>query len=139
MQQTENVIKLFPEQNKTELKIKPLAWVLNLIRKYQQKQDELRRKKVDFLIEQTYFYFIDLKISKMKTSDEVDFHPSLYAAGVVIDSKCQKLALEAVVNNVLKYGSRRVDECFSKAIKQFKKARIYKSRVNKLKGCQYVK
>lgn len=134
----DNVIRLFPEPQKPEPKVKPLAWAFNLVRKYQQKQDELRRKKVDFLIEQTYFYFITLKIAKM-TDDEVDFHPSLYASGFVIDSKCQSLALEAVVNNVLKYGARRIDACFSKAIKQFKKAETYKTRINNLKGCHYVR
>ena len=137
--QTDNVIRLFPEPEKPEPKVKPLAWARNLIRKYQQKQDELRRKKVDFLIEQTYFYFITLKIAKMETSDEVDFHPTLYASGFVIDSKCQSMALEAVAENVLKYGARRIDACFSKAIKQFKKAGTYKSRINNLKGCRYVK
>lgn len=137
--QTDNVIRLFPEPTKPEPKVKPLAWAQNLIRKYQQKQDELRRKKVDFLIEQTYFYYITSKIAKMETSDEVDFHPALYASGYVIDLNCQSLALEAVVDNVLKYGPRRIDECFSKAIKQFKKVGTYKSRINKLKGCRYVR
>ncbi len=137
---TNNVIRLFPEPiKKPEPKIKPLAWAQNLIRNYREKQDELRRKKVDFLIEQTYFYYIDLKIAKMDELDEVDFHPSLYAAGIVIDSKCQRLALEAVTENVLKYGARRIDACFSKAIKQFKKANTYRSRVDALKGCRYVK
>ena len=56
---TNNVIRLFPEPiKKPEPKIKPLAWAQNLIRNYREKQDELRRKKVDFLIEQTYFYYI---------------------------------------------------------------------------------
>lgn len=137
--QTDNVIRLFPETKKQEPKIKPLVWAQNFIRKYQQKQDELRRKKVDFLIEQTYFYYITLKIAKMVTSDEVDFHPALYASGYAIDSECQSMAIEAAVENVLKYGPRRIDECFSKAIKQFKKAGTYKSRINELKGCRYVR
>lgn len=139
--QKNNVIRLFPEPEppKPEPKIKPLAWALNLIRKYKEYQDELRRKKVDFLIEQTYFYYLTIKIANMKNSEEVDFHPYLYESGIVIDSRCQNLALNAVAENVLKYGARRIDACFSKAIKQFKKCRIYKSRVLSLKGCGYVK
>lgn len=136
--ETNNVIRLFPEPEKQEQKVKPLAWVLNLVKKYRLKQDELRQKKVDFLIEQTYFYFVTLKIAKM-SDDEVDFHPALYASGVVIDSKCENLALEAVTNNVLRYGTRRIDTCFSSAIKQFKKAKTYKTRLAKLWGWQYVR
>lgn len=135
----DNVIRLFPEKEPVKKEVKPLAWAFNLIRKYKKHQDELRRKKVDFLIEQTYFYYLTIKLANMRNSYAVDFHPYLYESGIVIDSKCQSLALDAVVENVLKYGARRIDACFSKATKQFKSCRTYKSRVTALKGCGYVK
>ena len=135
-----NVIRLFPEPiKKPEPKVKPLVWVLKLIKDYKKRQDELRRKKIDFLVEQTYYYFITLKIADMANSDAVDFHPSLYAAGIVIDSKCQSLALQAVIDNVLVFGARRIDECFSKAVKQFKKSGTYKALAVSLTGGNYGK
>ena len=135
-----NVIRLFPEPiKKPEPKVKPLVWVLKLIKDYKKRQDELRRKKIDFLVEQTYYYYITLKIANIEDSDVVDFHPSLYAAGIVIDSKCQSLALQAVIDNVLIYGASRIDACFSKAVKQFKKSETYKALAVSLTGGNYGK
>lgn len=135
-----NIIRLYPEPTKKpERKITPVAWVQKLIREYKNKQDELRRKKIDYLVEQTYYYYITIKIANMENSDAVDFHPSLYAAGIVVDSKCQSLALQSVIDNVLIYGARRIDECFSKAVKQFKKTGTYKDLAAKLTGGNYGK
>ena len=135
-----NVIRLYPEPTKNpEPKVKPLAWVLKLLKDYQKKQDALRLKKIDYLIKQTYFYYLTIKIANMENSDAVDFHPSLYIDGIVIVSKCKSLAILAVIDNVLVYGTRRIDECFSKAVKQFKKEGTYESRLKNLNGGRYGK
>lgn len=118
-----NVIRIYPEirLEKTEIKAKPLNWVQHLVQNYKRKQDELRQKKIDIITAEAYKYYLVLVLDEIIAKNEVDFHPDLYRTGKIINTKAQSLALDAVRENVLQYGAKRIDECFSALRKQFNK------------------
>lgn len=116
----ENVIQLRgAKSSNQQLKAKPLNWVSKLLNDYKKRQDELRQKKIDYLIEKTYEYFLTILINKIAETGELDFHPSLYKAGIVINEKAASLAKEAVINNAVKFGSKRIDKCYKACREQF--------------------
>lgn len=123
----ENLMRVFPgaeiEKAKSEIKAKPLSWISNLLRQHKEKQDELTQKKIEFLEKQTYDYYLTLIINQIIENKEIDFHPALYQAGIIINSKAQSLAKESVLF-VVKQGRKRINESYTKCIKQFKAAGI---------------
>lgn len=123
----ENLARIIPggriQKTKNEIKAKPLVWISNLLRQHKEDQDELTQKKIDFLVKQAYDYYLTLIINQIIENQELDFHPALYEAGIIINLKAQSLAKEAVLF-VAKQGQKRINECYTKRIKQLKDSGI---------------
>lgn len=82
------------------------------------KQDDIKRKKTEFLYREAYRYFLDLYLMKIVKEKVVDFPAFMYEAGLVICKEAQTNA-EQVMLDVIK--QNRIDSCYSKRIKEIKK------------------
>lgn len=119
-----NVVRIYPETNKKQLKAKPFSWVKKMFQEYKNKKDRLRRYKIDYLVTQTYKLYLTIFINNDILRGAVDFHPELYLNGTIINHKALSLAMEAVTENAIKFGDKRIDECFKKCFKQFGKTKL---------------
>lgn len=98
-----------------ELKKLPvIVFLSNLYENYMRKQNELTKRKIEFLFDTAYKHFYDqyLISHTIRIGDDVDFHPHFYAA------RDAKAAAYEVILQVIKDG--RINACYQKRIKVLK-------------------
>lgn len=98
-----------------ELKKLPvIVFLSNLYENYKRKQNELTKRKIEFLFDTAYKHFYDqyLILHTIRIGDDVDFHPHFYAA------RDAKAAAYEVILQVIKDG--RINACYQKRIKVLK-------------------
>lgn len=81
------------------------------------RQDDIKRKKTEFLFQEAYRFFLDIYLSNV-VERKVDFPDFMYEAGEVICSQAMHKAEEAILY-VIK--NDRIDHCYSARIKELKK------------------
>jgi len=82
------------------------------------KQDDIKRKKIEFLYQEAYKYFLDLYLMKTAEHHIIDLPSFLYETGRAICLEAKTNAERAVLD-VIK--ADRVNQCYSKRIKEIKK------------------
>lgn len=93
-------------------------FIHNLYEETKRKQDDILRKKTNFLYREAYRYFLDLYLINVANERRVDLPAFLYEQGVVICSEAKHNA-EKVMLEVIKDG--RVNHCYTKRIKELRK------------------
>lgn len=90
----------------------------NLLEKYKQRQDEIRRKKINFLTNEAYQYFYEILYHQIEFKKyEVDIPYFLKI------EQCKKDAHEQASKAMLEViEQKRVDECYKKRVAELKKA-----------------
>lgn len=94
------------------------GFIHNLYEEVKKKQDEILRKKTNFLYREAYRYYLDLYLIRTANERRVDLPAFLYEQGVVICSEA-KYNAEKVMLEVIKDG--RVNHCYTKRIKELRK------------------
>ncbi len=82
------------------------------------KQDDIKRKKIEFLYQEAYRYFLDVYLMKIAEYQIVDLPPFLYETGRAICLEAKANAQRAVLDIVK---ADKVNECYSKRIKEIRK------------------
>jgi len=108
-------------QRPVEAQLNPLGWVKNLFEKCTKDQDELMKKKIDFLYKNTYKFYLDLYLTGTKQNNSLDFHPALYKSGATKSVAATKSAMECMIS-VIKEG--RVNECYTKLTEHLKSKKV---------------
>ena len=104
-------------QNKNK-QTKPFIWIKNLFNKYKKNQDELTQRKIEFLKNEMYDYYLTLIINRKHSSEKIDLYPAIYEAREAMNPEAKSLSEEAIIS-VIKDG--RVEECYSKRVRELKK------------------
>ncbi|MCM1266215.1 MAG: hypothetical protein NC200_08465 [Candidatus Gastranaerophilales bacterium] len=110
----------FPnKESESNISVMPNVFA-KLLEMYQQKQNEIRQRKINFLCEQAFQYFYDIQPV-----------PEIRPSGVdlpyfILESNAEKRRCEIAYNNACKamldvITNNKVDECYSKRIKELKK------------------
>lgn len=85
----------------------------NLLKQYKAKQNELKQKKIDFLIKEAYRYFYDLlEIPKLADVDLPEFLYEIQRRQLAYD-----YAYKALVDVI---ADGRLNECYTKRMKEIK-------------------
>ncbi len=79
-------------------------------------------KKIKFLKQQTYFFYLKkiLKARKNSETKTIDFPDFIYLSGSAISMDAFRLSNIAVENAILK-GHKHIDKCFKACVKQIAK------------------
>lgn len=93
-------------------------FIHNLYEETKRKQDEILRKKTNFLYREAYRYFLDLYLIKVANERRVDLPAFMYERGYVVCKEAMYKA-EEVMLKVIKDG--RVSQCYTKRIKELRK------------------
>lgn len=103
-------------KNKKSIKVRPLAWTNYLIEKIKKHQDELRQRKIEYLRQRTYEYFLTQVVASTIKSGEVDLFPAIYYSELAVNEKAMSLTNDAVAA-ICRQGEQRIDSAFTKCRK----------------------
>lgn len=103
--------------NEEKKQLGPVAWVKNLFEIYKQNQDELMRKKIDFLYKNTYKFYLDLYLTGVEQKNLVDIPAYLYRKGYTKSMIATQYAMQAMIE-VIKSG--RINECYTNLVEYLK-------------------
>ena len=106
----------------------PLVWVQNLMRKIKENKDELTRRKIAALERKAYDYYLTLYIGDMILNERVDFHPDLYLSGYIICPSA-KLNAALAVQQIVKQGTKRINQCYSVLLKNAREIREAQKKI----------
>ena len=90
-----------------------IGFLTSVFNEVKKKKDDIQRKKIEYLYEQTYRYYLDLYLAK--TVNDLDFPQFMYETGMIICNEAKTQALKVMLE-VIKDG--RINECYSKALKR---------------------
>lgn len=90
----------------------------NLFEDYKRKQDELLKKKTEFLYQEAYRYFLDLYLMRVAKEEIIDLPAFMYETGRVICNEAKANAERAMCAVI---EANRINYCYSKRIKEIKK------------------
>lgn len=105
----------FPVKTIQKVSLLPSVFT-NLLEMYKNRQDELKRKKINFLHQQAFQYFYDVLETPAINAESVDLPNFIY------DEQRKKRAYDRASKallDVIKNNS--VDFCYSKRVKKLKK------------------
>lgn len=85
------------------------------------KQDDIKRRKTEFLYQEAYRYFLDLYLMKIAKHQIIDLPPFMYETGRVICEEAKRNAERAMLD-VIK--ADRIEHCYTKRIKELKKLTV---------------
>lgn len=92
----------------------------NILENYKRKQDDLMKKKIEFLYHQAYQYFYDIQETKKLADIDLPYF--------VYDEKRKKIAKEKATETMLEViRENRVNQCYQKRVKELR--RIQKTGV----------
>lgn len=80
-------------------------------------QDDIKRKKIEFLYKQAYRFFLDSYLMKIVERGTVDFPPYMYETGKIICQEAQAKAEQAVLEVIR---ANKVNYCYTKRIREIK-------------------
>ena len=93
-------------------------FIHNLYEETKKRQDEILRKKTNFLYREAYRYYLDLYLIRTANKKCIDIPAFYYETGIVICEEARHNA-EKVMLEVIKDG--RVNQCYTKRIKELRK------------------
>lgn len=93
----------------------------NFFIELKKKQNDITRKKIEFLYQEAYKYFLDVYLDKITKENKVDLPPFFYETGKAICAEAQSNA-EQVMLDVI--ADNRVNQCYSKRLKQIKELKL---------------
>lgn len=93
-------------------------FIHNVYEEVKKKQDEILRKKINFLFREAYRYYLDLYLIRIANERRIDLPAFMYEQGMVTCEEARYNA-EKVMLDVIKDG--RVNHCYSKRIKELRK------------------
>lgn len=109
-----NVIRLRTDKVEPVQKVKLLPNLFsNLLKRYREKQDEIRQKKINFLFNEAYQYFYDL-LETPKIAD-VDLPEFIYEEQRkrIAHEKASKALLDVISDG-------RLNKCYSRRVKELR-------------------
>jgi len=81
------------------------------------KQDDIKRKKIEFLYQEAYHFFLDSYLMKIAEKGAIDFPPYMYETGKIICQEAQNKAEQALLAVI---EADKVNYCYTKRIRQIK-------------------
>lgn len=114
------ILKFPNKENKSSnISVMPNVFA-KLLEMYQEKQNEIRQRKINFLCEQAFQYFYDIQPEPQIKPSEVDL------PYFILEANAEKRRCEIAYNNACKamldiITNNKVDECYSIRIKELKK------------------
>ena len=93
----------------------------NIFQGIRQKQNELLQKKIDYLFDEAYKFFLDEYLDRVAKEQIADLPPFFYTTGKVICSEARSNA-EQVMIDVIRDG--RVNQCYTKRLRQIKELNL---------------
>ncbi len=91
----------------------------NLLESYTSRRDEIMRRKIRFLQREAYQYFYDIEFTKLEAEKSVNI--PFFMAIRQIRRRADEWAAKAVLDVI---ASGRLNECYTKRIKQLKEMGI---------------
>lgn len=93
----------------------------NMFEDLRKKQNDMTKKKIDFLYNEAYKYFLDVYLDRIAKQQILDLPPFFYTTGKVICEEAKSQA-EQVMLDVIADG--RINHCYSKRMKQVRNCQI---------------
>ena len=90
----------------------------NVFLEVKKRQDDIKRKKIEFLYKEAYRYFLDVYLMKIEKHQIVDLPPFMYETGRVI-CKEARMNAEQVLLDVIK--ANRINHCYTKRLNEVRK------------------
>lgn len=87
----------------------PFKWVQNIMKKIEERQDELTRRKIKALKKKAYDYYLTLYLNE--NAGKVDFHPDLYIKRFILCIPAQRKAT-AEIRRIVEQGPDRINQCY---------------------------
>lgn len=87
------------------------------------KQDDIKRKKTEFLYREAYRFFLDEYLMRIARERIVDLPDFMYETGRVICKEAQYKAEKAMLD-VIK--QNRINQCYTKRVNEIKKLKLYR-------------
>lgn len=82
------------------------------------KQNDIQRKKIEFLYKEAYRFFLDTYLMKIAKDRAIDFPAFMYEAGIVICKEAETNAKQTILNVIR---DNRVNECYTRRVNELKK------------------
>ena len=98
------------------LKFPLISFLTNVFAEAKKRQDDIQRRKIEYLYQETYRYYLDLYL--VKTVNDVDFPQFMYETGLIICKEAKEAALKVMLQ-VIEEG--RVNKCYTKRLESIKK------------------
>lgn len=91
--------------------------IKNCIEKHKAKKRRVLFKKIKTLYHAAYDFYLTLYLIDVEKNQTVDLPAFYYLSGKVICSKAQNQAIEAVKENAINQGIKRINECYKSWLK----------------------
>lgn len=100
------------------LKYPPILFVRNLWENYKRQQDELNKRKLNFLYQQAYINFYEQLLIKhtLRIGEDVDFHPSIYAKREA-EARAKEVVLKVAADG-------RINHCYRARVEELRNGKI---------------
>ena len=85
------------------------------------KQDDIKRRKTEFLYQEAYRYFLDQYLMRITKEQIVDLPPFMYETGRVICEEAQTKAEQAMLEVIQ---DNRINHCYTKRLREIKKLTV---------------
>lgn len=85
------------------------------------KQDDIKRRKTEFLYKEAYRYYLDLYLMRIANEQIIDLPPFMYETGRVICEEAKRNAEKAMLDVIM---ADRIEYCYTKRIKDIKKLTV---------------
>ena len=93
----------------------------SLYEKYKKRQDDITKKKIEFLQEQAFQYFYDIQENVAPINNEDKIEIPTFIQKIEIEKRRIKIARDNANRAVLEVvKNKKVNECYQKRIKQLK-------------------
>ena len=93
-------------------------FIANAYEKVRKKQNDIYRKKIDFLFKETYINFVKRYLTRISKNETVDFPAFMYLSGKVICQEALNQAQEVVLSRIK---AKKINTDYTRRIKELQK------------------
>ncbi len=93
-------------------------FIVNVYEEVRKKQNDIYRKKIDFLLKEAYRNFLEGYLTRVSKNGTVDFPAFMYLSGKVICQEALNQAQEVVLSRIK---AKKINADYTRRIKELRK------------------